>query len=259
MAVIKSPNTFRILQHSLSGLQSALHGLFPPQCLTCDAQLEPSQSQGLCAECWGKTPFIAGLVCDQCGCALPGADSGQTERCDDCMVIARPWSKGRAVLQYSENGRKIVLAYKHADRLDMLPFLGRIMVATARPLISNDTLIVPVPAHWTRRLSRRYDQAVLLAKATCQVSGSPYLLDALIRKVKTGTQDGLGRDARFANVSQAFIANPKRMTQLQGRKVLLIDDVMTSGATFAAAAEVCLASGATEVSILSLARVAKDD
>ncbi|TKA95662.1 ComF family protein, partial [Cereibacter changlensis] len=99
------------------GLQAALRLLYPPQCLTCDALV--TTDFGLCGPCWRETPFITGLVCDLCGTPLPGEDPGHAVHCDDCLTLARPWARGRAALLYKDNGRRIVLALKHGDRLDL--------------------------------------------------------------------------------------------------------------------------------------------
>ena len=99
------------------GLQALLHMAYPPQCITCGARV--TSDFGLCGDCWRETPFIAGLVCNHCGIPLPGEEADAPVLCDDCLTIARPWRAGRAALLYHENGRKLVLALKHADRLDL--------------------------------------------------------------------------------------------------------------------------------------------
>ncbi|MEH6772621.1 MAG: double zinc ribbon domain-containing protein, partial [Cereibacter changlensis] len=120
------------------GLQAALHLLYPPQCLTCDALV--TTDFGLCGPCWRETPFITGLVCDLCGTPLPGEDPGHAVHCDDCLTLARPWARGRAALLYKDNGRRIVLALKHGDRLDLAtPAAGWLRQAAA-PILATDML-----------------------------------------------------------------------------------------------------------------------
>ncbi len=213
---------------------------------------------GLCAACWRDTPFIAGLVCDSCGTPLPGENDGHVERCDDCMTIARPWARGRAALLYKDNARRLVLALKHGDRLDLARPAGQWLARAGTPILQPGMLVVPIPVHWTRLLSRRYNQAAVLAKALAREARLDLAPDALIRPRRTDPHEGMSREARFANMSGAIRPHPKRGPALAGRTVLLIDDVMTSGATFAAAAEACHAAGADEVFVLALARVAKD-
>lgn len=237
-------------------MQAALQVLYPPQCLTCDALV--TTDFGLCGKCWRETPFVTGLVCDSCGTPLPGDDLGHRVQCDDCLTIARPWSQGRAALLYKDNGRKIVLALKHGDRLDLARPAAGWMLRAAAPILQPDMLVAPVPLHWLRMLKRRYNQAALLSGALAKAAGLPHCPDLLIRRRNTHSQEGRDRDGRFANMADALRVSPAREWRVAGRPVLLVDDVMTSGATLAASAEACVAAGATRVSILVLARVAKD-
>lgn len=237
-------------------MQAALHLVYPPQCLSCDALV--TTDFGLCGPCWRDTPFITGLVCDLCGTPLAGEDSGKPEHCDDCLTIARPWSQGRAALLYKDNARHMVLALKHGDRLDLARPAAVWLLRVAQPLLRPDMLVAPIPLHWLRLLKRRYNQSALLSAALARMAGFEHCPDLLIRRRSTPSQEGRNRDARFANLADALALHPRRAARVEGRHVLLIDDVMTSGATLAAAAEACVAGGAKGVSVLVLARVAKD-
>jgi predicted amidophosphoribosyltransferase len=237
-------------------LQAALRLIYPAQCLTCDAQV--TTDFGLCGDCWRTTPFISGLVCDQCGVPLPGEDAGRPEHCDDCLTIARPWSQGRAALLYKDNARHMVLAFKHGDRLDLAKPTALWLHRAARPILKPGMLVAPIPLHWFRLIKRRYNQAALLSAGVAGLARLDHCPDLLQRRRHTGTQDGRDRDGRFANMSDALRLHPRRAVRVEGRHILLIDDVMTSGATLAAGAEACVAAGATAVSVLVLARVAKD-
>lgn len=238
------------------GLQAALHLVYPPQCLTCDALV--TTDFGLCGRCWRETPFAAGLVCDLCGTPLPGEDDGKPEHCDDCLAIARPWSRGRAALLYKDNARQIVLSLKHGDRLDLARPAAGWMLRAAAPILMPGMLVAPVPLHWLRLLKRRYNQSALLSAGIARLAGLDHCPDLLQRRRSTPSQEGRDRNARFANLADALALHPRRAARVEGRHVLLVDDVMTSGATLAAAAEACIAGGATGVSVLVLARVAKD-
>ena len=237
-------------------LQSIIRAIYPAQCVTCDAQTEAEF--GLCGACWRETQFIGGLACDTCGAPLLGEDQGEVVQCDDCMTIARPWDRGRAALIYTGIGRALVLRLKHGDRTDLARPAAMWMARMARPLLHDNTVLVPVPLHWVRLARRRYNQAALLAHGLGNALGRPVCADALLRPERTKPLEGHSRDARFAALTNAIVPNPKRVSVIKDRSVLLVDDVMTSGATLAAGAEALKAAGAANVSIVTLARVVKD-
>ncbi len=219
-------------------MQVLLRLIYPSQCLSCGDQVETDFA--LCPACWRDTPFITGLVCDGCGTPLPGEDTAHVH-CDDCLTIARPWDQGRAALLYRDTGRKLVLSLKHGDRSDLARPAARWMHRAAAPI-----------------LRRRYNQSALISAAFARLAALDHIPDLLTRSRRTPTQDGRDRDGRFRNVTGAIRAHPRHAPTLKGREVLLIDDVMTSGATLAACSDACLAAGATRVSVCVLARVAKD-
>ncbi len=237
-------------------LQAALHLIYPPQCLTCDELV--TSDFGLCGSCWRQTPFITGLVCDKCGTPLPGSEADNDALCDDCLTIERPWSRGRAAIMYRDNGRSLVLALKHGDRLDLArPAAGWLLQAAA-PILDRAMLVAPVPLYWMRLLKRRYNQAALLSSSMARLAGLDHCPDLLRRSRQTHSQEGRSRDDRFANMQGALSVHPRQAAKLRGRHVLLVDDVMTSGATLASGAQACLAGGAAAVSVLALTRVTKD-
>lgn len=236
-------------------MQAALHLVYPPQCLSCGGLVDSDFA--LCPDCWRDTPFITGLVCDTCGTPLPGEDTGPVH-CDDCLTLARPWAQGRAALLYRDRGRDLTLSLKHGDRTDLAPPAARWLHRAAQPILRPGMIVAPVPLHWFRLFRRRYNQSALLSAGLARLADLPHIPDLLIRSRRTPTQDGRDRDARFRNVTGAIRAHPRHAQHLRDADILLIDDVMTSGATLAAATEACLAAGARRVSVLVLARVAKD-
>lgn len=237
-------------------MESALRVIYPPQCLMCDAFT--STDFALCGACWAETPFVIGLACDLCGAPLPGEDDGAPVHCDDCMRIARPWARGRAALEYRDLGRRVVLSLKHGDRTDLARPAGRWMAAAAAPLLSEDMVVVPVPLHWSRLLRRRYNQAALLARSLARETGRAVIPDLLMRRQRTAPLGGKSRDERFEHLGDAIVPHARRADRLDGRPVLLVDDVMTSGATLAASTEAAKMAGAARVCVLTLARAGKE-
>jgi ComF family protein len=177
--------------------------------------------------------------------------------CDDCMAHPRTWSQGRSALLYRDQARSLVLALKHGDRGDIAKPAASWMIRAAGPLLENNPLIAPVPLHWTRLLKRRYNQSALLAQQLAKQSLLQCCVDLLHRQKRTESLDGKTRDQRFDTLGDAVVFNPRHTAWMQGRVVLLVDDVMTSGATLTACTNACLCGGAAEVRMVTLARVTK--
>ncbi|MHA7850385.1 double zinc ribbon domain-containing protein [Roseovarius sp.] len=236
--------------------QTALRLVYPARCIACGEGVESDFA--LCGPCWRDTPFIFGLCCETCGVPLPGENNDTPEYCDDCLRYAKPWSMGRAAVLYRDNGRKLVLGLKHGDRHDIVRPAARWMARAAQPMICQGMILAPVPLHWTRMLRRRFNQSAVLARAIAHQLELECCPDLLVRHARTPVLDGLGYDQRHATVCGVFRAHPGRAHHLKDRTILLVDDVMTSGATLSALAQICLAGGATDVRVLALARVSKD-
>lgn len=226
-------------------LQSAMRLIYPPRCVACGEPVE--RDHALCARCWGELDFVTGLVCDACGLPLPGEEADDPVWCDDCLSAPRPWARG------------LVLAFKHGDRTDLARAASGWMLRAGRPILGPGMLVAPVPLHRWRLLRRRYNQSALLSRGVAEGAGAEHCPDLLVRLRATRPQEGMNAEARAANQAGAIAVGPRHRGRVAGRTVLLIDDVMTSGATLGAAAGACLAAGAAEVRVLVLARVAKAD
>ena len=236
-------------------MQTLVQLIYPPRCLSCGGLVETDF--GLCGDCWRETSFVVGLACDLCGTPLPG-QSDQAEVCDECLSVTRPWTHGRAALVYRDTARRLVLGLKHGDRHDIAAPAAGWMARGARSMVQPGMIAVPVPLHLHRHLSRRYNQSALLAQALANTLEIDWCPDALERRSRTPSLDGQTREERFATLSGRITVNPLRAGLLEGRPVLLVDDVMTSGATLTACTDACLAVGATEVCVSVLARAVKE-
>lgn len=212
----------------------------------------------LCQTCWPDAHFIAGAVCDSCGVPIKGETEGE-DLCEMCHVAPPAWTKGRAVGLYEGPLRRMTMALKHGDRQDIATHMARWMVGSGGSLISPETTLIPVPLHWTRMLRRRFNQSVLIANAIASQRAVRHIPDGLQRIRATKPQKDMTREERFKNQQGALQAHPKRKDQIKDKPILLIDDVMTTGATLSACAEACFDVGAASVNVLVFARVARPD
>ncbi|WP_236687877.1 ComF family protein [Jannaschia aquimarina] len=243
----------RVANLTLRGGMALRDAIFPLTCLMCDARVE---APGLCPECWRETPFVSDPACDLCGTPLPGTETAEGGRCDECLTVPRPWEAGRAALVYAGRARALVLQLKHADRTELAQAAALWLHRRARDRLTPDTVIVPVPLHRWRLFRRRYNQSAEIARALAARTGGPCLPQGLLRTRATLSQDHRSRPDRFENIRGAIAPAPG--LDLNGAPVALVDDVMTSGATMAACADVLRAARAGPITALMLARVAKD-
>lgn len=186
-----------------------------------------------------------------------GPETATPVHCDACRSLEPPWTRGRAVLSYRGNGRRLILAFKHGDRLDLGPLFARWMAQRAAPLIQDDTVVVPVPMHWRRRVRRRYNQAAVLSRLIARAIDRPHIPDALIRVHHTAPQSAEGFEDRLAHVRTSIQLNPRRTTDLSAKSILLIDDVITTGATVTACSLQLQQAHVNDNSVICLARAAQ--
>lgn len=236
-------------------LQSLVRFLLPTQCGLCDALTDVDRA--LCPECWSATQFIVGPSCHCCGAPMVG-DASEGDHCDACLVAPKPWGEGRAAFVYSGAGRKLVMALKHGDRLDLIPTLAPMLYRRGQGFWDENAVLVPVPLHWTRQLKRRYNQAAELALGVARLGAIATDCEALVRVKKTASTQGKSFAERQTMLADAIMPNPKRPRGFIGKSVVLVDDVMTTGATLSACTHAAFAAGASRVRVLTLARAVKD-
>lgn len=231
----------------------ALDLAIPPSCISCDeAVMEP---ETLCPICWQELRFISEPHCEILGTPFaydlgPGIISAQA------LANPPPFEKARAAVLYDEIARSLVARLKYEDRPDLAPIMARWMGLAATDLLEGSPVVVPVPLHRWRQLKRRYNQAALLSRFICHYLTLEHQPLALERVRKTAQQVGLTRRERAENVRGAFRATPTGIMRITGRPVLLVDDVLTTGATMEAASRACLRAGAKSVRVLTFALVA---
>jgi ComF family protein len=229
----------------------ALDIALPTLCISCR---EPVHGEGVCAACWAKLSFIAKPYCPRLGSPFvydPGPELLSME------AIANPpaYDRARAAVRYDDVARTLVHALKYQDRTDLAPAMGRWMARAGEELLQDADMLIPVPLHWRRGFGRRYNQSGLLARAIARQS-SVALAGEVLRRVRaTEQQVGLSRAQRASNVQGAFQVSVDRQSEVAGRRVVLVDDVLTSGATVDSCARALLRAKAAHVDVLVFARV----
>ena len=228
--------------------------LLPPRCLSCGTVV--GDVGVLCADCWVGVSFLEAPMCLQCGYPFE-LDFGEPVKCGACIAHPPAFDRARAVFAYEEASRSMLLDFKHGDRTDFAPALAGWMARAGSELLREADIIAPVPLHRKRLWRRRYNQAALLALALGWRSASPVLPDLLMRRRDTPSQGKLSPAGRQRNVAGAFALRPGYRAGLQGKRVLLVDDVMTTGATGEACAKLLKRAGAGTVDLLAISRVVR--
>ena len=231
--------------------RAVVDGVLPPRCLACGTIVD--EPDALCSSCWAGMTFFAPPWCAVCGLPFPHP-MGEEAVCADCARQKPSWDRARAVMRYDKHSRHLVLALKHGDRTHVARALGRWMGRAGAELLEGADMIMPVPLHWTRLFTRRYNPAGLLAHAVRAAGGPPVMADWLVRR-RTPSQGRLGPVARVRNVRGAFAV--RRGCDVKGKRIVLVDDVLTTGATVEECARVLRRGGAAFIGVLTLSRAVR--
>jgi ComF family protein len=250
-ATVPPSRLARLARSLRTTLRRGLDVALPPLCPGCRDLVTDN---GLCPACWSKLAFIAPPYCPRLG--IPFAyDPGPGILSMQAIADPPAYQRARAAVRYDDVARALVHAFKYGDRLDLAPLMGRWMARAGHELIAEADALVPVPLHWRRLWTRRFNQSAALAEAIARASGVA-VAHAPLRRVKaTAQQVGLSRAERATNVQGAFRVAPAAKGEVAGRRLIVIDDVLTSGATADACARALLRAGAAQVDVLVFARV----
>jgi ComF family protein len=247
-----------MLQHAVSLAASSLRYsadlILPPVCVSCPMLV--TRHNLLCPKCWSSLNFITPPLCDRLGIPLPGYEGSEPHISMQASASPPVFSRARAAAHYAGTIRRLIVRFKFEDKHEPLPLFIRLMREAGRELLDGADLLVPVPLHRLRLLQRRFNQSALLAQGLSRATGIPAAVAALNRVRRTAAQVGLTQDARQENVLRAFAVSRIGRRAAAGKNVVLIDDVMTTGATANACAAALLNAGVSRVDVLVIALVA---
>ena len=233
----------------------ALNLLLPHQCPLC---LKTVEHQGICPPCWCELKFITAPFCACCGYPFGFESSGHATLCGACLQEKPPFDRAVSILTYTTESKKLLFAFKHGRRLILAPLFSRWLLTFGNRLFKDIDMVIPVPLHWSRLMKRRFNQSAVLARAvatTKQLSFQPTLLK---RVRATPSQGRMTPAGRADNVRGAFALSPSDQAAIRGKKILLVDDVYTTGATVKACAKALRQAGAKEINVLTLMRVVRE-
>ena len=250
--VVRTPLHARAARLVSAAARAAADVIVPPVCLACHTPL--TRHDCLCAACWGGISFIRAPLCDRLGIPLP-FDTGGTQVSAAAIAAPPAYDRARSVAVFAGPIQKLIHGFKYSDRHDSRRLFGRWLATTGAELLDETDVIIPVPLNRWRLVERRFNQAAILANQVSRLTGIPVAPLALTRIKQTASQVGMTAAERKLNVAGAFAVPKPRRDSINGKHILLIDDVITTGATLDAAARALKSVGAARVDALALAIV----
>lgn len=239
----------------LTFFQKIIDAVLPPRCIKCGKIL--NGEPGLCPECFNRIDFISKPYCSKCGIPFEKAERSDNLLCGKCIKEKRsPFRMNRSAMRYDDNSKNLVLSFKFMDRTENAAVLAKWMKIAGEDIWAEGVdVLVPVPLHYTRLIKRKYNQSALLCAELSKLTGIPVNYNSVVRHLKTRPQVEFSGKERVRNIKGAFcIRHPE---QIQGKRVVLVDDVMTTGSTLKECASVIKKAGAASVDTLTAARVCK--
>lgn len=250
-AALPLPRLLKPLRGVEQGAQAAIDWVLPPRCALCSSMIRGQA--GLCTTCFQSMQFLADPLCDCCGRPTSVRETGPV--CAPCLSVQPAYDWMRAAFAYDDASRALILALKYRDRLDVVPALSAWMAAIAANKIGREDIIMPVPLHWRRHLARRFNQSAALALALAKKVDARFAPDWVERTRNTPPMKAMSRKERAENVRGAFDISSARRRDLEGKNVVLVDDVFTSGATIEELSEELRACGVARIGVVVVARV----
>lgn len=227
-----------------------LNLLFPRKCSICESYSSESE---VCSECWSNCNFITKPYCNIC--SHPFAYENDPKAiCGACIAAKPKYDKAISVFQYDDYSKKIIHKFKYQDQLHVLNYFVRLMLNMGKEVIDQSDIVIPVAMHKYKLLKRGYNQAALLAMRIATEKKIKYLPQALIKNNNSQAQAGLKKDERLLNIKNSFELNPKYKEFLKGKRILLVDDVITTGATILECCKTLTKAKPDKIFVLTLAK-----
>lgn len=236
-------------------IHNSLQHIFPSQCIGCGVFV--TFSEGLCHNCWSKVKFINENSCSICSTPFDNETNHSGSICAKCLANRPLYNRHRSVIEYNDLASKLISDFKYNDKTYLQKYFANIIFNRHNHMIQNADIIIPVPLHRKKLLKRKYNQAALIAKLLCKMSGKKYLCDALIKTKNTESQVGLDYKKRISNLKGAISCSANTAKLIENKNIILIDDVMTTGTTINLCCKELLKFNPKNIDVLTLAMSVK--